>query len=522
MIVIPNNTTVVFRDVNLTNTAKNPAVFCEGNATIISEGKTGNYISCTTDQQPAIQAFGRGATITLKGSAQMTVKGGGNVENIDLNGATAVNSMTAVLSGNVPIIYPPVPKEYTYDGTVHELISAGYTNAGKLLYSLDEKTWLETIPTADKVKTYTVYYKAGPVGFYNETIQQVTAKIVNKAATISFAETAVYQYAGTVFTNPLTNTGDGVVTYTSKDPSVASVDANGQVTCLCAGCSTTISARVTNTASSTYAIDSIGYTVGIYKQLTTSWVFDYTGAEQSFTAPATGTYRLEVYGAAGGKVVGNDGGNGGYAQCEIKLTCGQTLYIYVGGKGQDRTASDAAGGIGGWNGGGNGGNAYNSDSIGGAGGGGATHISTVSGDMIGSGTGYKTILDTVNYIIIAGGGGGASIKGSVAAAGGGAEGGRGTMYDGTQYGSNWYHSTKCSYGKAGGAGANYNHARAGSGGGGAGYKGGNAHADHTAKDQASGGCGGSSAYNAKKGTDYSTISGKHTGNGKAVITYLDK
>ena len=138
-----------------------------------------------------------------------------------------------------------------------------------------------------------------------------------------------------------------------------------------------------------------------------SWsaICTYSGYVQPLTVPTTGLYKLQVWGAQGGKFgSSNAGALGGYATCYAQLTAGETIYIYVGGKGGDGV--DAAGGNGGWNGGGHGGFGV-AGYHGSAGGGGATHISKVNNQVIGSGSGQCASLVGTNYIIVAGGGGGA-------------------------------------------------------------------------------------------------------------------
>ena len=56
--------------------------------------------------------------------------------------------------------------------------------------------------------------------------------------------------------------------------------------------------------------------------------FAYTGTVQTYTAPVTGTYKLEVWGAEGNV-------KGGYSSGTITLSAGKTVYIYVGGKNSD-------------------------------------------------------------------------------------------------------------------------------------------------------------------------------------------
>lgn len=160
------------------------------------------------------------------------------------------------------------------------------------------------------------------------------------------------------------------------------------------------------------------------------WYFKYTGNIQTFIAPETGTYKLEVWGAQGGAgngtiSSGTIGGAGGYSTGEINLTQGEYLYVVVGGKGLDH--ADNA--LGGYNGGGNG-------VASGAGGGGATHVSKTS--TILSETGVSDL-----YIVAgAGGGGGMSFYASnltflATNAGGGLEGGTCSQIQQNGYSSYW-------------------------------------------------------------------------------------
>lgn len=96
-------------------------------------------------------------------------------------------------------------------------------------------------------------------------------------------------------------------------------------------------------------------------------IFTYTGNYQKFTAPYTGTYRIELWGAAGAST-----GPGAYTKGEIKLTENEVIYIYVGGQGIGSNSTA----IGGYNGGGNSTKILNNSSkyVSGRTGGGATDI----------------------------------------------------------------------------------------------------------------------------------------------------
>ena len=125
--------------------------------------------------------------------------------------------------------------------------------------------------------------------------------------------------------------------------------------------------------------------------------FDYTGSEQTFTVPVSGTYKLETWGAQGGTFNDNYyGGYGGYSQGIVNLSSNQEIYLNIGGTTLTYT--------GGYNGGGNGDDyvASNNPNVVNLylGGGGATHISSKSG-ILKNLENYKS-----NIFIVSGGGGG--------------------------------------------------------------------------------------------------------------------
>ena len=133
----------------------------------------------------------------------------------------------------------------------------------------------------------------------------------------------------------------------------------------------------------------------------TIYNFDYTGGEQTFTAPCDGYYKLEVWGAQGGG--GKSGCNysdieygGGYSSGIIRIEKTSVFYAYIGEKGHD--GQDNTNNIGGYNGGGKG-NSDHTCYIGG-GGGGATDIRTINGS-------WDNANSLRSRIIVAGAGAGA-------------------------------------------------------------------------------------------------------------------
>jgi PEP-CTERM motif-containing protein len=118
--------------------------------------------------------------------------------------------------------------------------------------------------------------------------------------------------------------------------------------------------------------------------------FNYTGSIVSFTAPVTGVYDIDAFGAQGGINAGIGGarspGLGAEASGEFNLTAGQTLSILVGGRGGNGSGID-----------------------GGGGGGGGSFVAIANTPAVGAGclpvTSFVTCPDTL--LVAAGGGGGA-------------------------------------------------------------------------------------------------------------------
>ncbi len=105
-------------------------------------------------------------------------------------------------------------------------------------------------------------------------------------ASISFATSSLDKLTtDTSFTNSLTNTGNGMVTYTSSDTSVATVNAStGAVTIVSAG-STTITATVTDTSTHYYATKTTTYTITVRTSttfLTASQIVNIQTASEAY------------------------------------------------------------------------------------------------------------------------------------------------------------------------------------------------------------------------------------------------
>lgn len=225
--------------------------------------------------------------------------------------------------------------------------------------------------------------------------------------------------------------------------------------------------------------------------------FYYTGNVQEFTAPCSTSYKLEVWGASGGKdkqheAAGGrimDGGRGGYSSGEVTLEKGQKLYIVVGGEGESYAFNNSGGG---YNGGGDAGGDLSS-----GGGGGATHIATIN---LGELSRYSNNRDAV--LIVAGGGGGGGYFST-----GGHGGGLTANAD----------SSGRSKGGAAGFGSGQSRKSTDDGAGaGGGWTGGKVYVD--ANDY---GAGGGTGYLGNIQNGYSEI-GSNSGNGRARLTWTNE
>lgn len=113
----------------------------------------------------------------------------------------------------------------------------------------------------------------------------------------------------------------------------------------------------------------------------TEFIYDYLDEEQTFTAPESGIYQLEAFGAQGEE----NGGKGGYVSGILYLEKDEILNLRTGG-----TNGSNGGGIGTYNGGGSSTIKYNANIILAAAGGGGGAVGTDGGSSDGKGGVYKS------------------------------------------------------------------------------------------------------------------------------------
>ncbi|WP_084608569.1 fimbrillin family protein [Xylanibacter oryzae] len=305
-----------------------------------------------------------------------------------------------------------------------------------------------------------VKFAVGTNGLPSGTIKSITISGINNSGTYTFGRGWTLGSSTSAFTiSPSTAitgaAGTNIASDTFTMMMIPQNFSNASLT-LAYSNGTTFS----TTISSTWNAGGL-YTYNLSK--TIIYNYDYTGVSQTFTAPYTGTYRIQCWGAQGGTLGTLDtgiGGTGGYTNGEIKLSKGTVLYVYVGQQGQTTSGGTISGG--GWNGGGNGDTTGYVEN-GRTGGGGSTDIRVITGA-------WNDTKSLNSRIMVAGAGGGGGGNGLAGGAGGlsgyngsistagkggtqsaGGSGGSGSWGNATAGGLG-YGGTGCSYASGGGSG----------------------------------------------------------------------
>lgn len=354
-----------------------------------------SFLSWNTNADGSGTSFADGATVknlttanngTVTLYAQWKQDIFGNIK-FDLNGGTGDvsnerTSYTAENYGYKPSVIP-VRKGYTFTGWSPTSIANG-TN-GDITFTA---IW--------KANTYTIKYNANaPTGATSNGSMADTGCTYDTNKTLSSNAYSINSYYSFLSWN---------------------TKANGSGTSYANG------ATVKNLTSENNGVVTL---YAQWKLAAKSWDFNYTGGVQSWTCPATGTYKLETWGAQAGydkfdwASRKTEGAQGGYVAGQMTITKGTTLYICVGGRGgrnHDGSDDEGFGGNGGYNGGGRGGDGYRSgrQGSGGSGGGGATHIAKTNRGIL------SNYASNQNEVLIVAAGGGGSCYGINGTSGGSA------------------------------------------------------------------------------------------------------
>ena len=153
----------------------------------------------------------------------------------------------------------------TYDGESHSIsVTVTEPEGTTVKYGTTAGQYtLDAAPTYTAAGEYTVYYQVTKPN-YTTVENSAVVSIAKAAAAISYAETAVTKAQDDkAFTNELTVTGDGTVSYASDNVNVATVDpATGLVTITGTGTGT-IKATVADGTNYTYATKTAQYTLTV-------------------------------------------------------------------------------------------------------------------------------------------------------------------------------------------------------------------------------------------------------------------
>ena len=271
-VVYSNNTNV--GTATVTVTGKDNYAGATGSATFTINAKA------LTDAMVTLSA----TTFSYSGSLQkptVTVKDGNKTltQNTDYTltnaGGTAVGTYNVIVKGKgnysgtitkqftisadaSALTVTPATTSYTYDGTEKKPAVTVKSGTATLTANTDY-----TVAYTDNINAGTATITVTGKGNFAGATGTATFTINKAAGSISYATTNINKTEGdAAFTNDLTYSGDGTVTFASKDETVATVNASGVVTILKAG-TTTITATVADGMNYTYATKTTTYTLNV-------------------------------------------------------------------------------------------------------------------------------------------------------------------------------------------------------------------------------------------------------------------
>ena len=214
--------------------------------------KTGNGTVTYTSSNTAVATVNsETGEVTIVGNGETTITA--TVEDTDrYTYGVGTATMTVSAEGYSGI----------YDGEAHG-ITVTVPSGASVKYGTEAGTYDKTSLTYTDAGTYTVYYEVTKDNY--TTVTGSATVIISKAAgTISFKTTSIAKKnTDAAFTNALTKTGDGTVTYASSNTKVATVNSStGEVTIMGAG-ETTITATATDGTNYAYATPTAEYTLTV-------------------------------------------------------------------------------------------------------------------------------------------------------------------------------------------------------------------------------------------------------------------
>ncbi|MCD7887369.1 MAG: leucine-rich repeat protein [Clostridiales bacterium] len=214
------------------------------------------------------------------------------------------------------------PSSYTiYYSSSTELTSSNYSSSGGT-----------TKPTCTNAGTTTVYYYVKDnTGNYNDASGSATIKISKANQTLTASAAATSIYAGKSTTITAKTTGDGAISYSSSNASIATVSSAGKVTGKKPGTVT-----ITVKAASTTNYNAASKTISITVQLNKTTISSLTNTSKGITvkwSKVTGASGYYVYRKTSGgsyskiKTI-TSGSTVSYTDTAVKSKNG-TTYVYA-------------------------------------------------------------------------------------------------------------------------------------------------------------------------------------------------
>jgi hypothetical protein len=98
---------------------------------------------------------------------------------LHIYGGTVIANGLDISKAN-PTVTAPTPRTLVYSGSAQELVTAGTTTHGTMIYSTDGSNYSEAIPTGTEVGTYTVYYKVEEGATWNAVDPQTVSVTIKQ------------------------------------------------------------------------------------------------------------------------------------------------------------------------------------------------------------------------------------------------------------------------------------------------------------------------------------------------------
>ena len=210
----------------------------------------------------------------FKGTSSVTINPSGLSGSVKITGTnTWGQKLTASVTNtnSATLTY-----QWYYTTTATATGGTAITNATGSTYVVDKflvGKYIYVVVTASKTN-----YSNAIWNDITDNATNSTGPVGKQSATISFASSSVTKdYGNSAFTNTLTNTGDGTVSYTSSNTNVATINSTtGEVTIKHAG-TATITATVTDGTYYKYSTKMISYTLTVKKITNPAKVSPVTG-----------------------------------------------------------------------------------------------------------------------------------------------------------------------------------------------------------------------------------------------------